>query len=275
MNQQGKTLMTIAENMTKALHVKTELSLLFKKKSKIKGIVNYRTMFKSYSELSQGNYTKKESLKSFLSLFKMSNNILKNPISRIGNPNASVIFINGICSSLDIAKYQTTVLSELLNRDVELIHNKTDGLLVDLFECTQDRMKNETSKASLETATIILEKVANNEEVIIIGYSQGTIITSKAVEIVNRVLDEKSKKKIKVFNFASAAKNYKVNGIHTEHFINEEDPICHIGYIEHRNDIDGNAFYKKASGHLLIADYIAQIAYFKNIENSEFFNLIK
>lgn len=260
--------MKLVRHAYNALSLKKELQLLFKNKKNITGIVDFDTMLLPHSELSQGNYTKIENLKNFLSIFKVSANIITKPIYCSGNPNANVVFINGICSSFEMAQYQARTISKMINRDVELAYNKTDGFLLDLVECFQDRLENEYSKAAVDLAKIITEKLIIHDEVILFGYSQGTIITAKTMTILNTILDQKLKEKIKVFNFAPACNSYSVKDIHTEYFINNQDPVCRIGYIEFQDKIEGIPFTREKSGHLLVADYLHSIKDFDNFDES-------
>jgi DNA-binding ferritin-like protein (Dps family) len=269
-----EVILNIVRHAMNMMSARDELKLLFKNRTNILGLVDPKTMFEPYSELSQTNYSKIDNFKNFISLFKISANIVYKPIFLSGNPRAEAIFVNGVCSSFEMAKFQANTISELTGMDVELLYNKTDGLLFDLVECFQDRLQNEISKAAEQVAKRIVEKVTSQDNVYIFAYSQGTIITTKALQILNNVLDKKHKAKIKVFNFATATKYYQVNDIHTEHYINSKDPVCLIGYLEYQEQISGTAYIKNKKGHLLLADYLQCLDTFEDFNNSSLSQII-
>jgi len=262
------------KNALTLLSLKDEIKLIFKNKYHMIDVLDFNTMFSEHSELSQGNYGKVENIKNFLTPLKISNNFIKKPIIREGNSEANIIFVNGICSSLDVAKYQRDTLSILLKNDIELLYNQTDGFILDIIECVQDRLKHDISKAAIEVSEILFEKLKTNKEVIVIGYSQGTIITTKAIQILSKKIDAQTRKKIKLITFANACKTFSSDDVQTEHFINKKDPICKLGYIEYKENISGKAFFQDKHGHLLIADYLSHIDRFENYKKSLFYSLI-
>ena len=269
--------MKIIKHAMTALSLKDEIKLVFKNKYEFIDVFDFNTMFSEHSELSQGKYTKIQSVKNFLTPLKISNNGLKEPIIREGNKEANVIYVNGICSSKEMAQYQRETLSLLLRKDVELLYNQTDGFLLDIAECVQDRLEHDISKAAIEVSKIIIEKLLKSdpkEDVIVIGYSQGTIITTKAIHIINKKLPIELKKRLKLITFATACKLYQSEDIESEHFVNLKDPVCKLGYLEYQNKISGELFYQNKKGHLLVADYLTHIEHFESVKESMFCKLI-
>ena len=114
----------------------------------------------------------------------------------------------------------------------------------------------------------ILKNIESYENVEVIGYSQGCLITGRALEEVSILIEDKDLlNKISYTTFANPSNQLLLpKQITVEHFINKDDIIANIGIIEHRKDIIGKKYYQDKSGHLLIADYLIPLSlnYFDN-----------
>jgi predicted esterase len=240
-------------------YLKKELELLYSKKSELKNFINWDTVFDSDSEFNIKHYSGINNLKRILTPFKLTANYRRNGVERIGNENANIIYVNGICSSIDIAKYQIKFLESKFNQDVELIYNQSDGFLIDVYECMQDRAFQIDSEASQNTAEIILKKVKEVSQLTIIGYSQGGIITASALNQLKDILSSKEKAKITYITFASGAKESNFKDIYSEHFVNTDDPICHLGYFSNKKNYSGTIHQNNTKGHLFIVDYLKKL----------------
>lgn len=270
-------ILKLVKHAMTALSLKEEMKLIFRNKKEFTGVFDLDTMFKPHSEISQGNYTKLENVKNLLAPLKISRNASKNPIIRQGNADSKIIYVNGICSSEIFSQYQQKTLSTLFLEDVELLYNQTDGFLFDILECMQDRLDHDFSKAAILVAEVIMEKLILNpkDKIYVIGYSQGTIIVTKAIQLLDSILKDEMRERLKLITFATACKNFDVGGIEAEHFINLDDPVCKIGYLEYSDNIDGNAYFQNKCGHLLVADYLSKIDSFQNYKESMFYQLLK
>src|SRR5690606_16113432 len=68
--------------------------------------------------------------------------------------NERWFFINGVATTLDVAKMNTELLSQMFYRPITGIYNSTNSLLVDLIEAAPDkRFKPETDLNSQTTRT--------------------------------------------------------------------------------------------------------------------------
>lgn len=124
------------------------------------------------------------------------------------------IFMNGVATTSDIAKSNVRFLYNIFGRPIHMCHNPTDGILVDLLECMADKIgffdwwetrpKEELAKAIQKALTDA--KNGKYKRIVIIAHSQGTIITSKALQILyNKGLTVDMQRYLEVYNFANCA----------------------------------------------------------------------
>merc|ERR1712038_1731776 len=84
------------------------------------------------------------------------------------------IFINGVATTKEIADQNCNLIFKMFGRPVDLLHNPTDGLVVDLFECA-------AGKTGLFQFGEIEPKEKGYKKVVLLAHSQGTIITGNAL----------------------------------------------------------------------------------------------
>jgi hypothetical protein len=236
--------------------LKKELKLLIGKRKEFKNFINLNTVFSKDSEFNISNYSSIENIERILTPFKVTANFKNTGIERIGSKKANILFVNGICTSRGIVNYQKKYIESVIGSEIELLFNHSDGVFLDIYECMQDRTFNEDTLASRKTAEIIKEKLKNTDELFIIGYSQGGIITSAAIRSILSDLSLDDRKKINYITFASGSKNSMLEDIKSEHFINSNDPICHIGYLSNKDKYSGKVHINENEGHLFIVDYL-------------------
>lgn len=110
-----------------------------------------------------------------------------------GRSTESWFFINGIATDCAVAKLNARHIARLFRRPLTVIHNRTESLGLDLFECAVGKLWY-ASKTSLRDMKLILEPTAyafpricreledeNKERVIVLCHSQGTIIMSNVI----------------------------------------------------------------------------------------------
>ena len=88
------------------------------------------------------------------------------------------IYLNGILSNYKTVCKSQEILKKKFNRPINLIHNVTDSLLMDLIECLIGKETNELTEPSMLCLSIISQKLLSNkiDKVVLICHSQGTII---------------------------------------------------------------------------------------------------
>lgn len=259
-------------------NLKKEINLFLKNKHKIMKFKDKRTLKTKECEMYLKNYTIKQNILRFIAPFSLSNNYKKNGVNIIETKSKNkdlVIYVNGICSTIDMAKYQKKWFEKILNKPVTLCYNYSDGFIFDIVECMQDRTYRETtkSKSVYNLRDYILKNIENYNNIEVIGYSQGCLITGRALEEVSILIKNKNLlNKISYVTFANPSNKLLLpKEITVEHFINKDDIIATIGIIEHKNDIVGRKYYQDKSGHLLIADYLIPLSLNYFNDKSEFY----
>ena len=189
--------------------------------------------------------------------------------NELDNENNCFLFINGILGNEKHIYNNKKELEKLLNRPINVIYNSSHTLLGDLIESLIGKETENLTEASLTALEIVTNKLMNKNinKVILICYSQGTIITSKVLFMLNKLgINEKNiMKKLEIYCFSncSSKMNYIINNYpYMEHFANENDFIAKLGCncpveIKKLISIDGSIFInKKGNGHLLNLHYL-------------------
>ena len=196
-----------------------------------------------------------------------------------------IIFINGIMSNEKVVELNRIELMKLLNRQINILHNVTDSLVVDLIECLIGKTTSDLTEASTVALYTLCNKLLdpNIKKIVIIAHSQGTIITSNVLKNLYKLgLDkEKYLKKIEIYAFANCTS--KMNYItkkfpYMEHFANNNDFVASLGCncsddIKDIISIDGKIFIKNKSGHMFNSHYIDNFT--EDFPNSKLMKYIK
>src|SRR5690554_1335654 len=113
--------------------------------------------------------------------------------------NERWFFINGVATTLDVAKMNTELLSQMFYQPITGIYNSTNSLLVDLIECALDKrfklvpdLNDQTTmtRPTYAAAQAIFTALRDPqiERVVVIGHSQGTLIAANVVRAIARAL---------------------------------------------------------------------------------------
>jgi len=99
------------------------------------------------------------------------------------------VAINGMLNSLDYARWLMgvhvdTAYWEDYVKAYTLIHNPTQGAKLDFFECLQDKMG--TTRLAEMVAVMLVDSQQKGEKRKWVAHSQGGIILTRAVELVNK-----------------------------------------------------------------------------------------
>lgn len=101
-------------------------------------------------------------------------------------PQPRILFINGIATTSHAAREGADYLGKVFRNDrVTLVYNRTNGFLVDLFECVMGKLR--WIGASVPCLRLIaairhaLLDTTRKEKVVLIAHSHGTIIAANAI----------------------------------------------------------------------------------------------
>lgn len=182
--------------------------------------------------------------------------------------NICIIYINGILSSNDEILNDINILSSFFNRPVNAIYNVSESFIYDIIESYIGKGFNKLTEPCLLGVFTICNKLLNPniEKLVIIAYSQGTIIMSNILFHLKKLgLDNDIYlKKLEIYTIANCSSNMQylyVNFPYMEHLVNEHDFVGKLG-INCSNElkdyikIDGKKFIiKNKYGHLLFENY--------------------
>jgi len=187
----------------------------------------------------------------------------------IDTEGTCIIYINGIMSNEEVVKSNQRQIEYLIKRPVNIIHNVTDSVLMDLIECLIGKETDDLTEASTISLYTISNKLLddNIKKLVIICYSQGTIIIAKVLSSLARLGLNKKKylEKLEIYAFACCASrmNYLMDELpYMEHFANDNDFVAKLGCnipieIKSMVSIDGKKFIaKNRSGHMLNEHYL-------------------
>jgi len=103
-------------------------------------------------------------------------------------PHEKWFFINGIMTNDDVAQLNAAFLSDLFHRPVTLIQNSTCGLVQDLVECALGKQWQRTTESVKKAFPAIHAALkSEKEKVVIIAHSQGTIIASVVLHLLEAI----------------------------------------------------------------------------------------
>ena len=181
-------------------------------------------------------------------------------------------FINGLGTALPVALLNASEIARMFHRPVHLIHTPTWGLVRDLVESITARTLRKDGKLSRPAVYVLQQALENNDRVVLVCHSQGTIVASY---IVRKLLRHKSTRhlvsKLELYCIGGVADSLDVDHELTaecghpvpyvEHFANGRDYFSQIGVLSHLESTAGTVFcIPQRSGHLLNAHYLAGIA---------------
>ncbi|KAK1738764.1 hypothetical protein QTG54_010794 [Skeletonema marinoi] len=210
------------------------------------------------------------------------------------HPEELWIFCNGIMNELDDAKRVCKKITELFGRPCKLLHNPTDGIILDLLECLMG--KTGLFKLGCTGPRRLLRKKLGMEmekdcykKIVLVAHSQGTIISGNVIADFNDRIEDKEKyteeerevmkmnmSKLEVYIFAGAAHYMSGKYVsHLECLSNRGDVIAVCGHVFPkilkflwRNTRGNGIIYDDHCkdhvetsnwGHLLIPHYLASL----------------
>lgn len=150
------------------------------------------------------------------------------------NPSETVIYTNGIETTLKGQGAEMQALADSTGAKVVGIHNATDGLVTDLAQCLTDKADIGTNKAVDTLADTVYSELKAGRDVHLVGYSQGGLDTARALFHVQQRLEaedgmspaqaEQTMSHIKAETFGAASFKYP-DGPQYVHYINNADAV--------------------------------------------------
>ncbi|AKJ08340.1 hypothetical protein ATI61_1291 [Archangium gephyra] len=150
------------------------------------------------------------------------------------NPSETILYVNGIMTPLDGQLKEMQSIADTSGAKVVGIHNATQGLVTDLAQCVTDKLDKGSNPAVDTLADTLYSELKAGRDVHLMGYSQGGLITARAlfdVEQRLRLEDGLSKAQteqlmshLKVETFGAASTKYP-DGPQYVHYVNNADPV--------------------------------------------------
>lgn len=185
---------------------------------------------------------------------------------------AKWFFLNGICTPPAMALLETKELADTFQRPIHLVHTPTYGAVWDLWDAITARTLRKDGHLARPAFNIIRNALLSHDKVVMLCYSQGTIIASY---IVRRILKDPELRqhahKLELYCLAGVADSlhidYSLTAEHghpvpyVEHFANGQDFFARIGVLSHYYATSGAVFVRpEKKGHMLTDHYIPGIA---------------
>jgi hypothetical protein len=149
------------------------------------------------------------------------------------------IFVNGVATTETIAFSNVNLLSDMFRRPIWLCHNPTDGILFDLFECVIGKIGIfrwywEPTPNGLLTGALrqaLREAPDRYTRVVVICHSQGTIITSNALQTLAHDAGDARlmTRYLEVYAFANCSHIMPGANYYLENISNGRDTVAWLG----------------------------------------------
>ncbi|WP_434300084.1 hypothetical protein [Corallococcus exiguus] len=169
------------------------------------------------------------------------------------NPDKTILYVNGIMTPTAGQVNEMQALADSSGAKVVGIHNATEGLVKDLGQCVTDKLDKGKNPAVDTLADTLYSELKAGRDVHLVGYSQGGLITARALNDVAkrlRVEDglspaqvEAKMSHLQVETFGAASTKYP-NGPQYVHYVNNADPVPTLTGLG--GDVDPLAFLKDA-----------------------------
>lgn len=169
------------------------------------------------------------------------------------NPNETILYVNGIMTPLDNQVKEMQSIADTSGAKVVGIHNSTQGLTADLAQCVTDKLDKGSNPAVDTLADTVYSELKAGRDVHLMGYSQGGLITARALQHVadrlrledgmSKADTEKLMSHLKVETFGAASTKY-VDGPQYVHYVNNADAVPTLTGLG--GSVDPLAFLKDA-----------------------------
>ncbi len=198
------------------------------------------------------------------------------------NPTKTIIYVNGIMTPKEAQSSDLQAIADKSGARTIGIHNSTEGFISDLAQCVKDKLDKGRNPAVDTLADTVYSELKAGRSVDLMGYSQGGLITSRALkDVYNRLRIEdgmskaeveKTMSRVNVETFGAAAATYP-DGPKYVHYVNNRDMVPSLFGLG--GSVDPLAFLKKAGkdavvhrfgdgGINLVANHMLQDTYLKH-----------
>ena len=150
------------------------------------------------------------------------------------NPSKTIIYVNGIMTDKAGQESDLQAIANRTGAKTIGIHNSTEGFVTDLAQCVTDKLDKGRNPAVDTLADTLYTELKAGHSVDLMGYSQGGLITSRALkDVYNRLRIEDGMSKadaqktmgnINVETFGAAAWSYP-DGPKYVHYVNNRDLV--------------------------------------------------
>jgi hypothetical protein len=168
-------------------------------------------------------------------------------------PKETLLYVNGIMTPVEGQLREMQAIADTSGAKVLGIHNATQGLTADLAQCVTDKLDKGANPAVDTLADTLYAELKAGRDVSVMGYSQGGLITARALFDVQHRLraedglsqadTEKLMSHLKVETFGAASTRYP-DGPQYVHYINEADAVPTLTGLG--GSVDPLAFLKDA-----------------------------
>ena len=150
------------------------------------------------------------------------------------HPTKTIIYVNGIMTPKEAQSSDLQAIADKAGARTIGIHNSTEGFVTDLAQCVKDKLDKGRNPAVDTLADTLYTELKAGRSVDLMGYSQGGLITSRALKDVSnrlRIEDgmskadvEKTMSRLNVETFGAAATTYP-DGPKYVHYVNNRDMV--------------------------------------------------
>jgi hypothetical protein len=150
------------------------------------------------------------------------------------NPSQTILYVNGIMTPVEGQLKEMQSIADTSGAKVVGIHNSTQGLTTDLAQCLGDKLDKGRNPAVDTLADTLYSELKAGRSVHLMGYSQGGLITARALYDVERRLRledgmskaqvEQTMSRLNVETFGAASTRYP-DGPNYVHYVNNADPV--------------------------------------------------
>jgi hypothetical protein len=150
------------------------------------------------------------------------------------NPDKTIIYVNGILTPLANQSSDMQAIADKSGAKTIGIHNSTGGVIADLAQCVKDKLDKGKNPSVDTRADTVYSELKAGRQVSLLGYSQGGLITARALfDVQNRLRIEdgmskadveKTMGRVNVETFGAAATKYP-DGPKYVHYVNNRDAV--------------------------------------------------
>lgn len=181
-------------------------------------------------------------------------------------------FVNGMATPAPTALLNASELARVFERPIHLLHNPTWSIWRDLANSIMARTFRKDGRLSRPAAYVIQQALEENDRVVLVCHSQGTIVASYIVrKLLRHAGTRPLLKKLELYCIGGMADSLETDAAlsndaghavpYVEHFANGCDYLAEVGVLSHLDFTEGTVFcIPQRGGHLLNLHYLAGIA---------------